>query len=89
MVIAGTANTGGRVIVNQNFAPGWRVEGDPLVAPVPVDLEGLIAIPVSRGGFRYELAYRPTSFVLGAWVSLFTVGALTIYFAWRRPDRTA
>lgn len=56
-----------RVIVNQNFGPGWRAEGAPGTAAEPWN--GLLSAPVPAGHHRLVLRYLPTSFLVGAAIS--------------------
>ena len=54
------------LVVNQNFDPGWRtVSGEK-----PVDVNGLLGVPVAAGVQEVQLYYMPFSFLLGLWVCL-------------------
>jgi hypothetical protein len=55
------------VLVNQNWGPGWRAVGGALVEGGD---GGLLAARVPAGRHTLQLHYSPTSFWLGAAVSL-------------------
>src|SRR5262249_22911596 len=59
-----------KVLVNQNFAPGWRVDGGQLV-----DHFGLLAARVPAGKRTVTFTYLPRSFLIGSAVSLSAIAA--------------
>jgi uncharacterized membrane protein YfhO len=76
----------GRVVFNQNAAPGWRVnEGQ-----VTVD-KGKLAVDVPPGRHRIELVYRPATLWPG--LAAFVIGvALCVFLLFRlrpREDRAS
>jgi hypothetical protein len=73
---------GGRVVVNGNHAPGWRLAGSTALAVEP--FRGLLSVSVPPGPQALELVYRPRSFVIGATLSLATLLAVVALAAARR-----
>jgi len=65
----------GHVVVNQNYYDGWKAKGGLAVEPV----NGLLGVKVSHQVKQVELYYRPTSFVIGAWVSLISCGGAAFW----------
>jgi len=70
LVVAVRVDAPGRLVVNQNFYPGWHALG-PESREV-INADGLLAVPVFPGDTQVELYYRPASFVAGALVSAVT-----------------
>ncbi|MFK7894992.1 MAG: hypothetical protein AB8G23_04100 [Myxococcota bacterium] len=62
-----TDGRAGKIILNQNFDPGWRVE-TAVLAPPSSD-RGRLALNVGEGIRKIELSYRPAPFLAGAAVS--------------------
>jgi hypothetical protein len=62
-------NSDGAVVINQNFYPGWRTSAGKIV-----DRDGLLAVKLSPGTHEISLWFLPVSFVLGAVVTLGTMG---------------
>lgn len=67
------------VVVNQNFLPGWTVQGVPSTAVRPH--QGKIAVTTPSGSWTLQLAYRPTRFNLGLIVSMLTLLAAAFAIA--------
>ncbi len=75
----------GYVVVNQNYHTGWRVSGAAARRVEP--LEGLMAVKVTPQDSTIELSYLPTSFVVGAVISLATL-VLSVVWFWRLRRRS-
>ena len=75
-----------RMVVNQNYDPGWRVvEGQGAVVPEG----GLIAVIVPEGRQQVVLAYRSKAFVIGLSITLVTFAALLLLWGYeRRGERS-
>lgn len=80
---------GDRLVVLATDVPGWGAEIDGQDIPL-VSLNGYLSVAMLPGVHKYEFAFRPTSFYLGAAVSLLSLGML-LYLAlsdsrsfWRR-----
>lgn len=72
----------GFLILNQNYYPGWRIQGK---ANRDVEeIDQLIAVKVWPEDETIELYYRPASFVIGSLVSAGTVLSLLFFKGWRR-----
>ncbi|MGH0033407.1 MAG: hypothetical protein ACQGVK_00110 [Myxococcota bacterium] len=77
--------TGGRIVVNQNFHPDWKVLGGE-GARIAFH-EGRLAVDVPRGVHSAELVFRPRSFVLGAVASAsgwIAVAGIAVYSRYPR-----
>jgi hypothetical protein len=72
------------VVVNQNFGPGWRVEGATMM---PQD--GLIAAQVPAGRHAVTFSYLPPGFVAGLCVSVAAALAGAAYVVIARRRRAA
>jgi hypothetical protein len=64
------AQPGALVVVNQNYDPGWSVDGAPAL-----DHTGLVAARVSSSAQTLRFRYRPVGLVPGLVVFVLTVGA--------------
>lgn len=78
------ASEGGQLVVNQNFAPGWRAYADDGVERAVYPLEGRLTVEVRPEDRILEIAYRPTSFVAGTVTSLAAVPLLAVWLLRRR-----
>ena len=58
------------VVVNQSYFPGWRAQIDDVVAEIYRTNSIVQGVAVGPGAHTIELRYRPTSYVIGAYVSL-------------------
>jgi len=70
------------LVVNQNFHPDWHSRVGNLVAR-----QGLIAVEVPSGADVIELTYRSRAFVLGLWVSITALTAITLLIVLHRRVR--
>ncbi len=61
----------GHLVINQNYHTGWHVGGYPKRRVEEVD--GLLAVKVTPKDTEVELYYLPSSFVVGAAISLLTL----------------
>jgi hypothetical protein len=72
------ARHGDRLVFNQNFDPGWRVDGHP-AEPYRDTLSALLTAPSGRVTFRFW----PRGLTAGLWVLVLTLaGSAALY--WRR-----
>jgi len=81
--VAGEADAADRLVLNQNFFPGWKaVRRSPdgmseklTVEPGPEGSgsRGLVSVNVAPGAFQIEIYYLPDSFLLGGLVSGITL----------------
>jgi len=62
-----------RLVINQNFFPGWRAEGTTSGPLIP--FRGLLSLRLDPGHHELRLSYRPTSVVVGFLVSAATAAA--------------
>jgi hypothetical protein len=76
------AERDGYLLVNQNYYPGWRAQGDPARPVLPYD--DLLAVAVGPADREIELYYRPASFMVGAWVSGLTLAGCLVALWCRR-----
>jgi hypothetical protein len=72
------AAAGDRLILNQNFDPGWRVDGRPTEAYRDV-IATVLTAPAGRLTFRFW----PRGLTAGLWVLVLTLGGLALLY-WRR-----
>lgn len=75
LVVAVQAQGKGVLVINQNYYPGWRAKDMTVVA-----VRGLLAVQVGPQTTRVELYYRPTSFIIGAVISVLAVLAVGGWF---------
>jgi hypothetical protein len=76
------------LLVTENFAHGWRARS---LLPAPPQARyqiqsadwALQAIPLGAGSHHFLLEYKPTSFVIGRWISALSLLAATSVFLWR------
>lgn len=76
------AQKAGRVLVNQNWHPGWRATGGNVV-----DAKGLLAVDVPAGKTHVVVRFLPRAAVGGATVTLVAALALAWLVAMRRWPR--
>jgi hypothetical protein len=69
-----------RVVLNQNWAPGWTTDAGPIKVGPPTELS-TVSIPAGRGG-RFAFRFTPPGFYAG--VAVFVVALLATIFGWRR-----
>jgi len=63
----------GRLFINVNYDPGWRMQGN---SPAKLfSAKGLLAIDLPQGIDEFEVVYLPNSFIVGAETSLFVLVA--------------
>ena len=78
MVKAGAGEA--RVILNQNWAPGWTSTAGPIAAPKPTEL-GSVIVPPGPGG-RHAFTFRPPLLIAG--LVLFDAALIATLLMWRR-----
>jgi len=87
IVINVEAEEDGYVIINQNYFPGWKVEGEDLLKIESI--RGLLGVKVPRGNKTIAIYYLPASFQIGLLVSVVTLLLilfwLGIYYFRNRP----
>ena len=66
--VAIQANQPGWLVLNQNFFPGWRTTPPREV----VNWHGLVAARVTPDDHDILFRYRPSSYIVGAWITLVT-----------------
>jgi len=69
-----------RVVLNQNWAPGWTTDAGPITVGRLTELS-TVAIPAGRGG-RYAFTFTPPWFYGG--VAVFVVAMIATFLGWRR-----
>jgi len=69
-----------RVILNQNWAPGWTSAAGSIAPPRPTELAS-VTMPPGRSG-RYAFTFRPPQLVTG--LVLFDVALIVTMLLWRR-----
>ena len=72
-----------RVILNQNWAPGWTSTAGALATP-PRTEAASVAVPAKQSG-RYTLAFRPPLLVTG--LVIFDLALIVTLTMWRRRTR--
>ena len=72
-----------RVILNQNFAPGWTSTAGTIAPPRPTELSSVTVPPGPSG--RYAFRFRPPQLVAG--LVLFGVALVVTMLMWRRRTR--
>ena len=72
-----------RVILNQNWAPGWTSSAGPIVAPKQTELASF-NVPAAESG-QYRFSFRPPWLLEGAGISLIAIAITCL--AWRRRMR--
>jgi hypothetical protein len=75
--------TAARVILNQNYAPGWTTDAGELTPPRPTELAS-VTLPAGVSG-RYAFTFRPPGLVAG--LVIFNVALIATLLAWRRRSR--
>lgn len=70
--VEASSDTGGILVLNQNYHPGWRVEG---AAGNAMRVEGLVAAEVPAGTREIIFTYAPLSRSAGALLTLATIFA--------------
>ena len=84
VVLSLPATDADRLVLNQNFFPGWTVERNGDELPVEPH-EGLLSVAVSGDAARLVLRYRPRSFRIG--MALSAASLLFTLFLLTRPGR--
>jgi hypothetical protein len=74
----------GRILVNQNYYPGWTAS-----VGTAVDLDGKLAVDLPEGSHALVLRYRPPMLWEGAAATVAGLLACAGIFAWRRRRRRA
>ena len=71
-----------RVILNQNYAPGWTTNAGEITPPRATEL-ALVPVPKGTSG-RYAFTFQPRGLVLG--LVLFNVALIVTLLFWRRQS---
>jgi len=71
IVVHATMASAGRLLVNQNWHPGWRASVGSVVSE-----EGLLAVDLPAGEHDVKLSFRPRSALAGGVVTLVALAAL-------------
>ena len=69
-----------RVVLNQNWSPGWSTDAGPITVGPRTELS-TVTIPSGRGG-QYAFTFTPPGIYLG--IALLTLAILATRIAWRR-----
>ena len=73
-----------RVILNQNWAPGWTSSAGPITPPKPTELASVI-VPATETG-QYRFSFRPPWLLTGFGIFLIAIAATSVAWRWRmRP----
>jgi hypothetical protein len=84
MLIYGRLYGAAILLITDSYSSGWRVRALP--GSVQQDYKvmpancTLMAVPLAAGEQRFILEYKPLSFVIGMWVSLFSLGIYITVF---------
>ena len=72
-----------RVVLNQNWAPGWTSDAGPIVPPKPTEL-ATVTVPSGHIG-QYRFSFRPPW--LGTGFGVFAIAVAITWLGWRRRMR--
>lgn len=75
LVLSVDAPQAGFVVLTDTFYPGWQASVDDAPAVIWPANVAFRAVAVPAGPHRVKFWYRPQSFIVGAWISVLTVGA--------------
>ena len=81
LVTRGAADA--RVILNQNWAPGWTSTAGEIVAPRPTELSSVTMPPEQNG--RYVFTFRPPQLIAG--LVIFDATLIVTLVLWRRRSK--
>lgn len=77
------------LVLDENYSAGWKalaLPGSAQAAYRVIPADGFLrAVPLGAGEHHFLLQYRPTAYVVGKWISLFSLGlflALSAWWAW-------
>ncbi len=94
MVVDARAEAPARVVVDQNWQPGWTYtlhpggeRGDAISDTLPMPFARQLSAPVPAGDHRVEFRYRAPGLATGATLTALTAVAPAILLAWRRRVR--
>jgi hypothetical protein len=73
---------GARVILNQNWAPGWTSTAGSVASPKPTELAS-IAVRAGQSG-RYSFTFRPPQLITG--LVIFDLALIATLLLWRRQS---
>ncbi|HWR64497.1 MAG TPA: YfhO family protein, partial [Bellilinea sp.] len=71
LLISANATADGWVVIRDSWYPGWQARVDNKPAPILHADYLFKAVSVSAGNHEIELEYKPISFTIGLWVSVF------------------
>lgn len=84
IVVRASLTRSGRLLVNQNWHPGWRAS-----VGIVVSDDGLLAVDLPVGQHDVELKFEPMSAVCGGAVTAVALASLLLLVAGRRHRRNA
>ncbi len=94
MVVEARAEAPARVVVDQNWQPGWTYtvipdgeQGAAITDTIPMPFARQLSAPVPAGDHRVEFRYRAPGLAAGAAITAVTVVTPAILFAWKRRVR--
>lgn len=82
IVVHASMRSTGRLLVNQNWHPGWRSSVGAVVSE-----DGLLAVDLPPGEHDVKLSFRPRSVLAGGAVSLVALGGLVLLVLLERRGR--
>lgn len=100
--VALTSNTGGLLVISENWLPGWEITecrvgiaacemSVPVLGLRPFSIVRanltLIGVPIPAGEVQFELRYWPNSLQSGLWISGGTMALLFMAALWRTMRR--
>jgi hypothetical protein len=74
------------LVISDNYSKGWKTRelGNPVGLRVMPANGFQRAIPLQAGKFHFFLEYRPTAYVIGKWISLFSWLVFGGLLAWKK-----
>jgi len=87
LTIAGPLEPGDWVVLNDAFYPGWWAHTGAGTVPLRPANWALRAFPVGERAQQAEVAYLPSSFAVGQFVTGLSLGVLAFLLAFCRPAR--
>lgn len=80
ITLSSFSNSSAYLVLSDNYYPGWRAYVDGNEVKILRANYLLRALPLLPGHHNIVFVYRPTSFIVGAIISIFTLLLLGVYF---------